>query len=108
MSPASAARRSASDMAQATQVAPLPVRRGWRAPASPPPESAGTGFPASSSRKDSGPRLEAMTRSAPPMERPYLRTGAGRVTMGAMADSHRPPLVLAAPDAFKGTAPATA
>src|SRR5579862_2894652 len=65
MSPAADAARSASDMAQATQVAPEPARRGWRAEASPPAGRAATGRPASSREKASGPRFEATISSAP-------------------------------------------
>jgi glycerate kinase len=41
------------------------------------------------------------------MERPYLRIDARGATMAPMTAPSRPPLLLAAPDAFKGTATAS-
>ena len=124
--------RSASDMAHATQVAPLPSSWGCSAAARPPAEPAGTGRPSWSSANDIGPRFEAMTRSA------FNRTGPSHTghdptphlhgpprpaTMETVPDDTAPdapcpthrahlgsrrPLVLLAPDAFKGTAAAPA
>ena len=90
-----------------------PRRRGCRAAASPPADPAGTGRPSSSRANDSGPRLEAMTRSAAWPMRATLPAPAARNRShdGPMPPRPGPPPArrcLAAPDAFKGTASAPA
>src|SRR5271165_6568769 len=77
MSPASAARRSASFIEDATQVASVPVSSGRSVPARPPPEPAGTGRPSSSWRNESGPRFE--TTTSPDMSGNLQGAGPGVV-----------------------------
>src|SRR5579872_644322 len=103
MSPASAASRSASDMAQATHVAGLPSNSGCRALASPPAEPTTFGRPRSSSVKETGPRLDATRSRAPPTTATLSGWGPDVPT-----SARRRPCVVAAPDAFKGTAGAPA
>ena len=92
--------RSASDIAHATHVAPLPSSCGCRAAARPPADPAGTGRPSWSKAKDIGPRFEAMTRSAFTGDRPRpyatdptprLRRRLRRATMGRCPTPRRPP-----------------
>ena len=91
--PASAAARSASSRAEATQVASVPTSRGRIDPASPPADVPATGRP-STRWKASGPRLDTRTVSASEPSPWRMRSSAmnGRYPVGALRRRNGPHL----------------